>query len=116
MSHMDASQGSLDSTATPSPDLDVSSPLITMNGGGDGFSPRDPETAATAVHADRLDLASVSFTTTDPAVQSAPMLLVREPVDGLFQLDIFEHGRKVLERVEQRRQPTERVSSNISTA
>ena len=48
----------------------------------------------------------MSFTTTDPAVQSVRMLLIREPGDGLFQLDIFEHGRKVLERVEQRRQPT----------
>ena len=107
VARMDASQEvSLDPTTAPSPDLDFSSHQFTTNSGGDGFSPARSGAAATAIHADRLDLASVSFTTTDPAVQSARMLLVREPGDGLFQLDIFEHGRKVLERVEQRRQPT----------
>ena len=53
-----------------------------------------------------LDLVSVAFTTGDPTVQRPHTLLVSEPSDSLFQLDIFEHGRKVLERIEQRGQPT----------
>ena len=61
VSCMDVSQGSPGPTATPPPNLDLSSHQITMNGGGDGFSPVGSSTAAIAVPADQVDLASVSF-------------------------------------------------------
>lgn len=65
------------STAAPSPDLDLSSLQITTNGAGDGFPHRAarPEATAIAVHADPLDLATMSFTTTDRAVQHTRMLV-----------------------------------------
>ena len=102
VSHMDVSQGG--STAAPSPELEVSSHLITMNGGGDGFSPARSDGITTGVHTDQLDLASLSFsfTTEDPTVLRTRMLLVSEPDEDLSQLDVFEHGKQVLKRIQQR--------------
>ena len=116
VARMDASQEvSLDPTAAPSPDLDFSSHQFTTNGGGDGFSPARSGATATAIHADRLDLASVSFTTTDPAVQSvryaARSRAGRWPLPARRDSSM---ARKVLERVEQRRQPTAEERSTIS--
>ena len=97
VARMDATKEvSLGTTAAPTPDLDFSSHQFTTNGGGDGFSPARPGATATAIHADQLDLASVSFTTTDPAVQSIRMLLVSEPGEDLSRLDVFEHGKRLL--------------------
>ena len=102
VARMDATKEvSLGTTAAPPPDLDFSSHQFTTNGGGDGFSP-GRSAAATAIHADRLDLASVSFTTTDPAVQSARVLLVSEPAEVLSQLDVLEHGKGLLARIQMR--------------
>ena len=104
VSHMDVSQGG--STAAPSPELEVSSHLITMNGGGDGFSPaRSSTTAATAVPADRLDLAIVSFPTQDPVVLRARMLLVSEPAEDLSRLDVFEHGKRLRDQIDAQCEP-----------
>ena len=93
MHHKEVSHGTTE--ALP-PNLDLSSHQFTTNGGGDGFPPARSDGITTEVHTDQLDLSSVSFsfTTEDPAVQSARMLLVSEPGDGLFRLDIFEHGRR----------------------
>ena len=94
---MDATKEvSLGTTAAPPPDLDFSSHQFTTNGGGDGFSPARPGATATAIHADQLDLASVSFTTTDPAVQSIRMLLVSGPGENLSRLDVFGTGKRLL--------------------
>jgi len=93
---MDATKEvSLGITAAPTPDLDFSSHQFTTNGGGDGFSP-GRSAAATAIHADRLDLASVSFTTTDPAVLRTRMRLVIEPGEDLSRLDVVDHGKALL--------------------
>ena len=97
VAHMDATKEvSLGTTAAPTPDLDFSSHQFTTNGGGDGFSPGRSGATATAIHADQLDLASVSFATTDPAVLRVRTLLVRESGEDLSRLDVFEHGRRVL--------------------
>ena len=105
MTRMYASQEvSVGPTAAPSPDLDLSSHRITMNGGGDGFSPTRSDAIPTGAHTDQLDLSSVSFsfTTEDPAVLRTRMLLVSEPDEDLSQLDVFEHGKQVLKRIQQR--------------
>jgi len=110
VTHMDATKEvSLGTTAAPTPDLDFSSHQFTTNSGGDGFSPARPGATATAIHADRLDLASVSFTTTDPAVQSIRMLLVSGPGENLSRLDVFEHGKRLLGCVVQEAPSEEQV-------
>ena len=110
VAHMDATKEvSLGTTAAPTPDLDFSSHQFTTNGGGDGFSPGRPGATATAIHADQLDLASVSFTTTDPAVQSIRMLLVSGPGENLSRLDVFEHGKRLLGCVVQEAPSEEQV-------
>ena len=82
------SQGvSLDSTAAPLPKLEVSSQPITVNAGGDGFSPVRCSTTATVVHADHLDLTSTFFSTADPDVLRARMLVVQEPSGDKWQID-----------------------------
>ena len=72
VSRMEASQRS--STAALFPDLDLSSHQITLNGGGDGFSPVRSDGITIGVHTDQLDLASesFSFTTEDLAVSMHP--------------------------------------------
>jgi len=106
---MDATKEvSLGTTAAPTPDLDFSSHHFTTNGGGDGFSP-GRSAAAPAIHADRLDLASVSFTTTDPAVQSARMQLVRGSGHDLARLEVIDHGEALLADIREKQQPSKRA-------
>ena len=76
----------MDASQEVSPDLDLSSYRFTTNGGGDGFSP-GRSAAATAVHADRLDLGTVTFTTTDPEVQHTRMALVSVADKGSMVAD-----------------------------
>ena len=109
VTRMDATKEvSLGTTAAPPPDLDFSSHQFTTNGGGDGFSP-GRSAAATAIHADRLDLATVSFTTTDPAVQSARMLLVSESGHDLARLEVIDHGEALLADIREKQQPSKRA-------
>ena len=118
VARMDATKEvSLGTTAAPTPDLDFSSHQFTTNGGGDGFSPGRSGAAATAIHADRLDLASVSFTTTDPAVQSARMLLVREPGEDLSRAGCVRAWKRAARATSERgsSRVTTSCSTNIST-
>ena len=115
VARMDASQEvSLGPTAAPSPDLDSFVTPVHDERRGRWLLPGAIRATATAIHADRLDLATVSFTTTDPAVQSIRMLLVSGPGENLSRLDVFEHGEALLGCVVQEGSPLNEQVSTVS--